>query len=62
MASIYDTDLQRNPANFAPMTPLAFIQRTAEVYPDRLAIVHGDVRQSWADTTLSSRNTSSASV
>ena len=30
---IFDTDLPRNEANFAPLTPLAFIQRTAELYP-----------------------------
>ena len=50
MPSAFDTDLPRNGANFAPQTPLAFIQRTAELYPDRLAIVHGDLRQSWGET------------
>ena len=60
MSSIYDTDLPRTPANFAPMTPLAFIQRTAEVYPDRLAIVHGELRQSWADTYARCRRLASA--
>ena len=50
MANIYDTDLPRTEANFAPFTPLAFIQRTAEVYPDKLAIVHGELRQNWAQT------------
>ena len=33
MPSIFDTDLPRTEANFAPLTPLAFIQRAAEVYP-----------------------------
>ena len=38
MAAIpYDTDLDRNPANFQPLTPLAFLQRCAEVFPDRAA-------------------------
>ena len=50
MPGIFDTDLPRTEANFAPFTPLAFIQRTAEVYPDKLAIVHGDLRQSWGQT------------
>ncbi|HMN22432.1 MAG TPA: acyl-CoA synthetase [Ottowia sp.] len=50
MPSAFDTDLSRNEANFAPLTPLAFIQRAAEVYPERLAVVHGELRQSWAET------------
>ena len=50
MTSIYDQQLPRTEANFAPLSPLGFIERTAEVYPDRLAIVHGDLRQTWAQT------------
>ena len=42
---IYDRDLDRNPANFAPITPLDFITRSAEVYPERLAIIHGSLRR-----------------
>jgi fatty-acyl-CoA synthase len=47
---MYDQHLPRNEANHAPLSPLAFIERTAEVYPDRLAIVHGDLRQTWGET------------
>ncbi len=50
MTSMYDQHLPRNEANHAPLSPLAFIERTAEVYPDRLAIVHGDLRQTWGET------------
>ena len=50
MTSIYEQDLARKEANFAPISPLGFIERTAEVYPDRLAIVHGELRQTWAQT------------
>ena len=50
MTSIYDQDLPQTPANFAPMSPLSFIERTAEVYPSRLAVVHGPLRQDWATT------------
>ena len=60
MASIYDTDLPRTPANYAPMTPLVFIQRTAEVYPNHLAIVHGALRRSWAETYARTRQLASA--
>ena len=46
----YDIGLDRTPANFAPLTPLSFLKRTASVYPDRLAVVHGDRRLTWRET------------
>ncbi|MCB2016266.1 MAG: AMP-binding protein, partial [Hydrogenophaga sp.] len=60
MTSIYDQDLPRNEANFAPISPLSFIERTAEVYPDRLAVVHGEWRQTWAQTYARARQLASA--
>ena len=39
MSSIFDQDLPRNEANFAALSPLSFIERSAEVYPQRLAVV-----------------------
>ena len=60
MTSIFDSDLPRNPANTAPLTPLAFIARTAEVYPERLAIVHGALRQTWGQTYARCRQLASA--
>jgi len=60
MTSIYDQDLPQTPANHAPMSPLSFIERTAEVYPTRLAIVHGNLRQDWATTYRRSRQLASA--
>jgi fatty-acyl-CoA synthase len=45
MNTPYDTDLERNAANFQPLTPLSFLARAAEIYPDRTAIVHG--ARSW---------------
>jgi len=50
MPSIYDQHLGRNRANHASLSPLGFIKRSAEVYPDYLALVHGELRQSWAQT------------
>ena len=50
MTSIFDQNLPRNQANFTPISPLGFIERTAEVYPDRLAVVHGTLRQTWGQT------------
>ncbi len=60
MISIFDQHLPRNGANFAPLTPLSFIERTAQVYPDRLAIVHGELRQTWGQTYTRCRQLASA--
>ena len=60
MTSIFDQHLPRNAANHAPLSPLDFIERTAQVYPERLAIVHGDLRQTWAQTYSRSRQMASA--
>ncbi len=60
MTSIYEQDLPRNQANFAPLSPLGFIERTAEVYPERLAIVHGQLRQTWGQTYTRCRQLASA--
>ncbi|WP_312527188.1 acyl-CoA synthetase [Comamonas sp.] len=60
MSSIFDTGLARNEANHTPMTPLGFIARTAEVYPERLAIIHGELRQTWAQTYARCRQLASA--
>lgn len=48
-ASIYDRDLERNTANFAPLTPLSFLERAAAIFPARTAIVHGRMRVSYGD-------------
>ncbi|CAJ1364990.1 unnamed protein product [Effrenium voratum] len=47
-------------ANFAALTPLHFLERTAEVFPDRLAIVHGPLRRTWAEVYARSRRLCSA--
>ena len=48
--NIYDKGLDRNTANFAQLTPLSFIQRTAAVYPDHTSVIHGNKRFTWAQT------------
>lgn len=45
--SPYEQNLDRNAANFAPLTPLMFLERAAMVYPDRLSIVHGAWQTTW---------------
>ena len=60
MPNIFDTDLPKTAANFAAQSPLAFIERAAEVYPDKLAVVHGSLRRSWAETFTRCRQLASA--
>ncbi len=45
--SAYATSLEKNPANYQPLTPLTFLARSAAVYPDQLAIIHGRQRTSY---------------
>jgi fatty-acyl-CoA synthase len=58
--NIYERGLDKNAANHAPLTPLTFIAWTAEVYPDRLAVVHGARRFSWRETYQRTRRLASA--
>jgi fatty-acyl-CoA synthase len=58
--SPYDQDLDRNAANFQPLTPLAFLERAAFVFPDRLAIVHGALRRNYRDFYARARQLGSA--
>ena len=48
--TIYDQDLDKNAANFAALTPLNFIERSASVYSDQLSIIHGEQRYTWSQT------------
>jgi fatty-acyl-CoA synthase len=58
--NVYDTDLDKNPANFQPLTPLGFLERAASVHPDRTAIIHGSLRRSYRDFYARSRRLASA--
>ncbi|HYD95929.1 MAG TPA: acyl-CoA synthetase [Noviherbaspirillum sp.] len=60
MPNIYESGLDRNPANHVALSPLSLIERAAAVYPDRLAVVHGAIRRSWADTYARCRRLASA--
>ncbi|MFD1194679.1 acyl-CoA synthetase [Seohaeicola saemankumensis] len=59
-ANLFNTDLDRNPANHQPLTPLTFLERAASVFPDHTAIIHGDLRRSYADFYTRSRQLASA--
>src|SRR6476659_9059599 len=56
----YDIDLDRNPANFQPLTPLSLLERAAAVFPQQTAIIHGDLRRSYAEFYARARRLASA--
>ena len=47
--SHYDTNLDKNRANYVPLTPLSFLERAKEVYPNYEAIVYEDRKYTWSD-------------
>ena len=57
---MYDTDLDRNAANFQPLTPIGFLERAASTFPGRTAVVHGTIRRSYAEFYARSRRLASA--
>ena len=60
MGNPYNTDLDRNPANHQPLTPLTFLERAASVYPEYTAIIHGSIKYSYAEFYRRSRQLASA--
>jgi fatty-acyl-CoA synthase len=56
----YDRDLDKNSANFQPLTPLTFLERSAAVFPDRTAIIHGSLRRSYGEFYARARRLASA--
>jgi fatty-acyl-CoA synthase len=60
MSKIYDIDLDRNAANFQPLTPLTFLERAAAVFPDRPAVIHGAQRFTYAELYARARRLASA--
>jgi fatty-acyl-CoA synthase len=56
----FEEGLAQREANYVPLTPIDFIARAAEVYGDRLAMVHGNVRRNWRETYARTRQLASA--
>jgi len=56
----YEENLAKNRANYAPLTPLSFLERAACVYPRRVAVIHGGQRQTWGETYERCRRLGSA--
>ena len=58
--SPYSAGLEKTPANFAALSPLSFLAKAAAVYPERIALIHGRRRISWAETYARCRRLASA--
>ncbi len=56
----YAVGLERNPANYVPLSPLSFLERSAHVYPRRTSVIHGERRYTWAETYARCRRLASA--
>ena len=56
----YEQGLDKNPANFAPLTPLSFLPKAAAVYPERIAVIHGSRRFTWREHYVRVRRLASA--
>ena len=50
MANKYEQGLDKNAANYVPLSPLTFLRRSAAVYPDHQAIVHGNISYTYGET------------
>ncbi len=56
----YDKGLERNDANYTPLTPVSFLAKAARVYPERTAVIHGAVRRGWREVYQRARRLASA--
>ena len=56
----FNSGLEKNVANFTSLSPLTFIERSAATFPDRIAVVHGARRYTWAETYARCRRLASA--
>ncbi len=60
MGNAYLSGLDRNRANYAPLTPISFLFRSADVFPHKTSVVYNDLRQTWAETAERCRRMASA--
>src|SRR3954467_14362315 len=58
--NIFEQHLENTAANYAPLTPLSFLERAAYVYPNRPSVIHGAQRYTWAQTYERCRRLASA--
>jgi len=60
MSGPYESGLERNEANYTPLSPVSFLAKAAATYPDRIAVVHGVTRRTWSETYARCRQLASA--
>jgi acyl-coenzyme A synthetase/AMP-(fatty) acid ligase len=58
--NIFEQHLDKTAANYAPLTPLSFLERAAYVYPQRVSVIHGAQRYTWSQTYARARQLASA--
>ena len=58
--SIFEQNLDRRPVNHVPLSPVSFLTRTARIYPDRIAVIHGERRFTYAQFLGRARRLASA--
>ncbi len=56
----FEEGLEAGPANYAPLTPLTFLERSALVFPERTALLHGPIKRTWAEVQARCRRLGSA--
>ena len=59
-ANPYETGLDKNAANYVPLSPIGFLLRSAAVYPNRTSVIHGNQRYTWRETLERCRRLASA--
>jgi fatty-acyl-CoA synthase len=60
MVNPYNQDLDQNPANYQPLTPLSFLERASDVFPDHTAIIHGNLKRTYREFYIRSKQLASA--
>ncbi|WP_442865467.1 AMP-binding protein [Acidocella sp. MX-AZ03] len=60
MSRIFETDLDRDPANFVPLSPLSFLRRAVRIFPDKIAVTHHDRAYSYTQFADRARRFASA--
>ncbi len=50
MTNIFDQDLEKNSANYTPLSPVSFVERSAEIYGDLKSVIHGERHYTWTQT------------
>ena len=58
--SPFETDLDQCAANYSALSPISYLERSAFVYPNKIATVNGDVRRTWKETLDRCRQLASA--